>query len=355
VGQDTHQSIIELNGHRYDARTGKLLDSLKPKPAKSGPTSMDVRRPHITHVVKPTKSIHKSVQPSRTLMRRAVQKPSVAVKSDKAVSMDVVHAARTGSVESFHQVSHKRLKRAESTPKNSLISRFADFSVPHSHSYKLSETIAPATVPVHQPTPVVSPPAVKAASYAHSKINKVLEKGLRSADSHSKKPIKKNRLHHRIGRKVGLNARAASIAASSVAVLAFGSFFAYQNIPNISVRYAAAKAGVHGGLPGYQPSGFAVSSHVKYSPGIITISYKANADGRGYNLTQKNTDWDSQALKDHIASSNGMTPQIYPDNGRTIYLHGESSADWVAGGVWYSISGNASLNTDQLIKIASSI
>jgi len=45
----------------------------------------------------------------------------------------------------------------------------------------------------------------------------------------------------------------------------------------------------------------------------------------------------------------------YPDGGRTIFLHGSSDADWVEGGVWYSISGNANLNTEQLIKIAGSI
>jgi hypothetical protein len=139
-----------------------------------------------------------------------------------------------------------------------------------------------------------------------------------------------------------------------LAVLALGGFFAYQNIPNMNVRYAAAKAGVSAGLPGYQPAGFAVNSHVEYSPGKISIAYKANADNRSYTVTQANTSWSSDALKDHLVTS-GSQLHTYPQNGQTIYLHDSAQADWVSNGIWYSIAGSSSLNTDQLIKIASSI
>jgi len=356
VEEQTPKSTIELNGNRYDAKTGKLVHA---QHAGHKSQIMDIKKPQAHHLAKPSKSVHRKMQPSHTLMRKAVKKPSL-ITIYKTVAMDVVSPAvlKTASAEAFYGVSSQRVKRAESVRQNSLITRFADFNAKKPHTAVLSDTIAPATVPVHEPIIVAIPPATAhPANQAvkHSKTNKMLEKGLRSAESHNEKPAKKPKLHHRLGKRMGLSAKAASIAASTTAVLAFGVFFGYQNIPNINVRYAGAKSGVRAGLPSYQPAGFAVSNHVKYGTGSLTISYRANADDRSYDITQQNTGWDSAALKDHLTTTSGMTPQIYPDNGRTIYLHGTSSADWVAGGVWYTISDNANLNTDQLIKIATSI
>jgi hypothetical protein len=138
-------------------------------------------------------------------------------------------------------------------------------------------------------------------------------------------------------------------------VLIIAGFFAYQNIPNISIRLASAKAGIHASLPSYQPSGFSVNSHIIYSPGEIAVAYKANADNRGYTVTQKTTTWNSDALKEHLVGASNSMPVSYPNNGQTIYLHDGSEADWINNGVWYSISGDSSLNTGQLIKIASSL
>lgn len=188
-----------------------------------------------------------------------------------------------------------------------------------------------------------------------SKKDKLLDKGLREADTHTMRLPKKQRLSRRISRKLGFGRRTVSVVSGSLAVLLLGGFFMYQNIPSINVRYAATKSGVHASLPGYQPAGFAVNSHVQYSPGQITIAYKANADNRSYTLSQQNTSWNSDALRDHLATATGSTPQSYPYSGLTIYLHDSSRADWVAGGVWYSIAGDSKLNTDQLIKIATSI
>ncbi len=194
----------------------------------------------------------------------------------------------------------------------------------------------------------------KAINY-RANTNNILDNGLRNATSHEEKLAKKAKLHHRVGHKLGLSAKATSIIAGSFVFLMVGGFFAYQNLPKISIRYASAKSGVHASLPTYEPSGFSLNNHVAYRPGEITVAYKANADNRAYNVVQKSTNWNSDALKEHIMSESGAAPQSYPDGGRTIYLHDNHEADWVQDGVWYSITGDSSLNTDQLIKIASSI
>lgn len=302
-----------------------------------------------------SKQIHKTAQPSKTLMRHAVKKPST-ITDHKTIAMDVVsHAPSQAATEVFHAVSPGREHRAEIIRQNSLVSRFGG------ELRQAQSDVKPAAARqlAGQTQPTAAPEAVQAAAPAplasRSATNKMLDKGLRNANSHEETMAKKAKLHHRVGKKLGLSARAASVAAGSLVVLVVGGFFAYQNIPNLSVRYASTKAGVRASLPAYQPSGFTVNSHVAYAPGEISVAYKANADNRAYVITQKNTNWNSDALKEHLMGETGNIPQSYPDSGRTIYLHDNHEADWVNNGVWYSISGDSSLNTDQLIKIATSL
>ena len=354
MAKETHPTI-ELNGKRYNARTGALIDGVK-KPAEAVKTAVqDVRRHVAERKVAPSKHVHRALQPSRTLMRSAVKKPST-ITSRKTVAMDVVppKAGANTAVNAFHTPDPSRIKRAHSVHKLSAISRFG----------QVGTAEAAAKAPVHT-KPVVaaahataaSPAPHQAAHATHiSNADKMLQKGMKAAESHTavKHSAKKTRVHHRVGNKLGLSQRATSFAASGMAILVIGGFFAYQNIPNMSVRYASAKAGVRAGLPGYKPAGFAVNSHVQYNPGMVTISYHANTDDRSYTVTQRNTSWNSQALKDHLVTTSNV-PQSYPSKGQTIYMHDGNKADWVAGGVWYSISGDASLSTEQLIQIATSI
>ncbi|MDB5182714.1 MAG: hypothetical protein JWO47_498 [Candidatus Saccharibacteria bacterium] len=354
VGKQEHQSIIEFNGQRFNARTGRLIDGISAPISPTKPTISDMAPAnHASRALTPSKQVHKTLQPSKTLMRRAVQKPST-ITDRKTVAMDVVsHTPGQTAVEKFHSVSAERDLRAGKIRQNSLVNRFGG----ELHASK--SVIAPEKLnmlPEEQTVrEVLASPLLSAKYDNRSATSKMLDKSLRSATSHEEKPIKKAKLHHRLGSKVGLSAKAASIAAGSLAVLLVGGFVAYQNIPNLSIRYASAKAGVHASLPTYQPAGFAINSHVGYSPGVISVAYKANADNRAYTITQKTTNWNSDALKEHLMGTTGIIPQSYPDNGQTIYLHDNNQADWVNNGVWYSITGNSNLNTDQLIKIATSL
>lgn len=354
-----YESIIQLNGQRYNARTGNPVDGISANQHKNTAEHKTVqtdKKPHSARSTTTSKSVHKTTQPSRTLMRRAVKKPSL-ITSRNTVAMDVVpHASGMALKQVFHKPLAEREERARTVPKLALVSRFGDMTVrAKNHVAKpLLSGASAAQQQVQAVSNAVTPSSMFAAPKS-TQTSRMLDKGLRNADSHSGQSTKKTKLHHRIGRRLGLSARITSISAGVLAFALLGGFFAYQNIPNLNVRYAAAKAGVDGRLPAYKPSGFAVNSHVIYSPGSITIAYKANADSRSYTLTQANTSWSSDALKDHLTTTTGSQLQTYPQKGQTIYLHDGNQADWVDNGVWYSVSGNSSLNTDQLIKIASSI
>ena len=346
-------STIHINGKLYNASTGQLIET-GPRP---GLQDVVRKQPTTLHQTKPSHSIHKQAEKSHTLMRKAVRKPAVGKASASAASMDVMKQkpVEKVTVDSFFRVSKERIKHAEVVKKNALISRFADFSMTVKHTDSVPKTFEAAHTPVYQPPEGQTEKVLQAINGNHLKSHKLIEEGLKKATSHTEKPLKKSKLHHRIVKKVGMKKRASGITAGALSVLFLAGFFAYQNMARINVKYATTKSGVHANLPGYQPSGFAVSNKVEYDSGAVKISYRANADERNYTVTQRSSDWDSQALKEHLASLDGMAPQSYPDNGLMIYLHGDSSADWVTDGVWYSITGDAKLNTDQLIKIASSI
>ena len=346
-------SIIELNGQRFNARTGVALDGMRPVASKLN-VKTPMQHPLVVRTVTSSKHVHKTSQPSRTLMRSAVKKPST-ITDRVTIAMDVVpHAQGESITKNFHATNPDRTKRAHAIHKLPTVSRFgAALVTTHLTQSAQPAVTKPQLVAGSIPSSTIVPRTVQTS--AQSKTNMMLDKGMRASTSHTSRTAKKQKLRHKVGSVLGLSKRATSIAAVTLSVFSFGTFFTYQNIPNINVRYAAAKSGVNASIPSYQPAGFSVNNHVQFSPGELTIAYKANADDRAYTVSQKNTSWNSDALKDHLVTKIGTTPMTYPDSGRTIYLHDDSSADWVQSGVWYSITGESSLNTDQLIKIATSI
>lgn len=144
-------------------------------------------------------------------------------------------------------------------------------------------------------------------------------------------------------------------AAGALAIVLLAGFFAYQNIPNISMRVAASRAGFSAKMPGYQPSGFALQGPINYKPGQISLSFKSNSDDRAFNVSQQVSGWNSEALADNYLAANNKEYQTYQDKGRTIYLYDNSRATWVSGGIWYEVDGNGILSSEQLIRVANSL
>jgi hypothetical protein len=198
--------------------------------------------------------------------------------------------------------------------------------------------------------PVAKEPSVPAATLARpmSAAASILEKGLANAQSHIQP------LHQLAPARSKRRRRLVSFAASSFAVLLLAGFITYQNIPNISMRYAASRAGVSARMPDYQPAGFSLNKKIQYTPGQITLSFRSNTDERSFTITQRESSWNSETLRTNYIAAD-MPVQTFEDKGRTIYLYGDSNATWVNGGVWYEIKGDSLLNSDQLIRIATSM
>ncbi|MDQ3123196.1 MAG: DUF4367 domain-containing protein [bacterium] len=348
-----HLNTIEINGKRYNAATGKLIAGHQPGAvsapqlkATSGPQAIDGVVSRSNQVKNP----HRALERSKTLMRHAVKKPHNSISGAALKAVSTIPSQDFSMAKPIlkrpstlaHPTDAAREVRASKVKQSRLVSKFND-----SGHQSRSDQIHPMPV---RPAPAHAEHKEELSHHAGS--HSVIEKGLKSAQSHQQKykaPAKKTRT------KTAKRARLASMGASSLAVLLLVGFFAYQNIPNFAMRYATTRAGVNASLPGYKPAGFALNSHIRYNPGQITVEFKSNTDDRAFTITQRESAWNSDTLRQNYVASASDQVHTYEDKGQTIYLYGGSNATWVNGGLWFDIKGDSQLNSDQLIRIATSM
>jgi hypothetical protein len=387
-------NIIEINGKRYDALSGKLLgdsgaaSTLKPASARSsGGGSMDgflskkpaapamtaqpaapiapiasvpaapimtkqfsdiVRRAPASHV-KP----HKTV-PSKTLMRHAVTKPAPSLKRHTKVQQrtDVLVKQPSITVKpkmSSYQLDPKRVQRAKQTLKHPEANRYAiprpvlAAAVTAAPAMATAAPRAVATMPAAQPAASKQATPTKAAD--------IFEQALARANNHIEKPLARRHTKRRRGFFGG---RALSIGSAAFAVLLLVGFFAWQQKADLTMRYAASRSGVAASLPGYQPAGFSTGAFT-YSPGIVAVNFRNNASGDSFALIEKSSTWDSQALLDSFVAAKSRTYQTIDAAGRTIYTYGNNNATWIDNGIWYQVNSKGSLSTNQLVQLALSM
>lgn len=149
--------------------------------------------------------------------------------------------------------------------------------------------------------------------------------------------------------------RRLSIAGAMVALLAFGGYLTYHNMPAIATRMAAAQAGINASFPSYQPSGYSLVGGISQQQGSVLMKFAANAGPGAFTLTQSRSDWDSSAvLANYVLPSFGRNFATTTSRGLTIYTT-HNAAAWVNGGILYTIKGNAPLSSEQVERIAASM
>lgn len=349
---DQPKKIVEVNGRRYDAATGRpLADHDQPASNNkyghaSGHIKPDIGRPRagLGHLAK---QLHATPQRATTLIRKAVTRPQNENSSDDYSGQSIIN----------HQAKNSRFPRAGKIAKSKLISRFA------------KPVINDLKVPIkHAPLPVQAEPK-KSFSPAEAAAQKVsnLEKSPKVADmtmhqamiakgqAHLNKPLKKASIHKRTAQKLRISPKTMNIGISAIAAVLLAGYLGYQNAPGIALRIAASRAGITAQLPEYVPAGFSLNGQINYKPGLITINYKSRSDQRSFKISQSRSNWDNQALLDNFIEKDQKLYQILQDSGRTIYIYDGSNATWLDKGIWYQVEGQSSLNSEQLIRLASSI
>lgn len=358
-----NDNVIEFNGKRYDALTGKVIGSshtevveplapaITPKRHIDGVSRRHNPKTITTHSVaaatpaKPrsTTALHrragsaaKARQPQapKTLMRRAVHKPKnsmkPAIKPQAPAEVMAKPISAVALKHSVHQVDPRREHRAHKTPRNSAVHRFA------SHAER--PTLEPVAIPRTQP---VSKPITKSKPYTNTKPD-IFESAIAHARSHEQ-PHHDPRPKHRRHRKT------VGFMAGVISLLVIGGIFGYMNLSSIRVKVASVQAGFEAQMPAYQPTGYVLGA-VTTSSGNVSLNFQSGE--KQYRLTQQPTDWNSQTLSDHIIASAGA--KTTESNGRIIYIY-DDIATWISGGVRYDLTGNAELRPDEVAAIAASL
>lgn len=282
-------------------------------------------------------------------MRGAVKKPTHN-KVHATTSADTTHAKppqHHGATPS----NADRAVRAQTVTKSSLISRFgsaqytSDIDKPKEHK-----------LVAHVPVKTAPPVSEHQAAPLHSKsFTNPFAEAIEKSTSHQQiSPVKESR-RNRVARKLKVTPRTVSAGSMVMAGLLLVGFFVYQNIPNLAMKVAATRSGVHASLPGYKPAGFAINGPIKYSAGKISINYRSTTDERSFAVTQSSSEWNDETLLDNFVAVDRRAYQTYQDKGKTIYIYDDNNATWVDEGVWYQIEGASSLNSDQLLRIANSL
>lgn len=330
--------------------------------------------------VQPAHKIHGKAQRSTTLNRAYIKnkptthaptqkvKPIADVAPQSAAVTDIVtekpvldtHKQPDSSIVSRHNT---RMVDGVRPPKQRSLARF---------NKNNPDSIAPATA---QPN---NEPEDKAVATEHPIIKKVSDKQKIRKHEAQRQEQSKNRLtpasvlkqakldkaldsaprHHAKQKKMGFRYRTKlmSFGFGAMALMMLGGYMTYINAPNLSVRIAAAQAGIDASYPNYQPDGYSLNGPVAFNDGEVSMTFVANANKEvSYYVQQSSSDWDSATLLENYvkgqSSGDYNTSQL---NGMTIYTYGGNAA-WVSGGILYTINGNAQLSPDQIRKIASSL
>jgi hypothetical protein len=358
------KNIITINGRAYDAITGMPVahsstpahnkpehhtpHTQKPHkafsdisgPARTRPTEALAQKHSVEHSEVKARAVHQKPQKSQTLLRAALKKPA-PLRQLEPVPVKI-------------EADYAKPKPAVQHHRSPIISKFGGVPVEKTVTQPEPAAAAPEAAPrVH---PVVTKALAhrpEVAAPAQPQSSKELKEALIRERLAEAQP---NTEHHHAqhhGRRFS-QPRLATILTSSLALLLLAGYLTYINLPNISMRVAATRAGIAANYPNYNPDGYHFAGPITYQPGEVNIGFKSNTNDRSFAIKQKASSWDSQAVLDNYVSKKTGTYLTYQERGLTIYSYGNHAA-WVNGGLMYTIDGDAPLSSDQLLRIATSM
>lgn len=310
------RQTVTINGRVYDVRTGQPVHDTIQTPAQPRP-------------VNGSHAMHQATQKSQTLNRQIVQ--NKAPKPQSTPQKAPTQIQKSPTISKFAP----RTANTKATPPHKM-----DIA-PSSHPMvvkaqqkqtvsKKQQQIVAAGAP--KPSHVIKQEAVEQAMQQAP--------DRRTAD---KQQPKKKR------------SKFFSLASAGLALLLLGGYFTYLNMPSLSVRVAAAQAGVDASYPSYNPDGYSLNGPVAFSDGQVSLKFAANAGDRDFTITQSKSSWDSSAVfENYVKEKAGENYITYSERGLTIYTYGGNAA-WVTDGILYTIEGDAPLSGDQIRRIATSL
>jgi hypothetical protein len=327
---------IVINGRHYDAITGLPADT--PAEPAQATQHEPVNHAPAKIAVAPEKESETHVAVSRPQAHHLQHAP---LKS-KTLRRDVVKRP-TGA----HDKAAKHVTQHAHVAKSPLVTKFA----PHPVGIA-STTPVKISSAAHTPD-IIAATHHKSAARKHTpealSSRELKDHLIKQQVDHA--PAKANHKAHK-PKKAPL--RVSSVMAACLGIMVLGGYLSYINMPNLSVRVAASQAGIDAEYPGYTPSGYRFDGPVAYSNGQVLLSFDATGGTTNYKINQQRSTWDSQAVLDNYVVAQTEEYDVNDTQGLTVYTYGNNAA-WVNKGVLYTISGDAPLRTEQVLKIATSL
>jgi len=188
------------------------------------------------------------------------------------------------------------------------------------------------------------------ASASHQKLERLLDEALVRADAH-KKMMRKRSLNPFV--RFNRLPKWLSIIIVFLILAAAAAVIAWRDVPAVAIKVAGQQAHVSAGLPAYVPTGFSVAGPISHTNNTVTVKYKNGS--YGYDITQRSSSWNSASLAANVLAPNSQV-QTSLVQGTTVYIYGDqNNATWVNNGVWYTLKNNASLSSDQILRIVQSL
>lgn len=323
----TKNDAITINGQQYDPVTGLPMDTQTHSSAKPAETS------HVRNH-SPSTHLHAKPQRSVTLHRKSLKKPTHTI---------VKRTTHSASVHKSMDV-HPHVRRFAPHPAGAVAPKPAPVErvvhnapVPHPHVVKAHARSAAKADSLTSRLPTASETKQAAVEHAVANTHKAT--------------------HHRtsLRERIQPRQRVAAVLSAAFALVLLGGYFTYLNMPALSVRVAAAQAGIDANYPNYRPDGYSLTGPVSFSDGRVSMNFQANGGNKGFSINQSKSGWNNEAVLDnYVAPRAGVNYIPYTERGLTIYTFDDSAA-WVNGGILYTIDGDAPLSSEQIRRIATSL
>lgn len=316
------QQTIVVNGVAYDEHTGMRIEPVTNKQA--------IIPPSVHAAAHKSSDIHTHMQHSRTLNRKFASMMSDTKRQPAAINHPVITRFATDITPTRKSHQSPQMSNDISAQNHPLVAKVSATKSANTTTSKLATAATLSSQEIKQR--VVSDALAKAPSH-------------NAPRARVKTPLNKSAKWSR-----GL-----SLAGASLAILLLAGYFTYLNMPNLSVRVAAAQAGIDASYPAYRPDGYGLHGPIAYDAGRVSMQFASTGGPQNFKITESRSDWDSTAVQQNYAQAKwGSSTNTTIDHGLTIYTH-DGNAAWVNGGIFYTINGDAPLSPQQLSNIATSM
>jgi hypothetical protein len=317
----TQKNILKINNSFYDSLTDELISG--PKIEK---TVVEARikqaREQARHL-----NAHKRQQ-SKTLMRKAVKKPSNTQKTTNFnKSLPIAKQNTLQKKLSAQSINETRLHSAARTLKHDKVSKFS----PVASNYQ-------------QPTPIQNELPPKKLKKQPRTTEDLLMHAIARANAHENTYEPNNQRSFKIlGTKT-------SLIVAGIAIIAI---LAVSLVPHAELKIASNKAGFNIAKPSYRPAGFSLQK-INSDAGNASLVYKSNSDDRKFTINEKLSNWNNETLSGVLAASTDSN-QIVTPGGYNVFIDSNGNATWMNNGVQYEIYSKGTLSNRQITQIVDSL